>query len=137
MVKALRLSFFWFFLSFLSLYLRLLKPRVSSCLPLQGPRAKLSPFETNLREIVSVGDKFARIVSVRDIFCGGATKLSLADTNFVSRSETCVGGAGAKTKKRQKKDNLRNPFKIIKVGQDDISRRAVAPEGARRDRADG
>ena len=63
--------------------------------------------------------------------------MSLADTNFVSRSETCVGGAGAKTKKRQKKDNLRNPFKIIKVGQDDISRRAVAPEGARRDRADG
>ena len=47
--------------------------------------------------------------------------MSLADTNFVSRSETCFGGAGAKIKKRQKKDNLKNPFKIIKVGQDDIS----------------
>ena len=74
-----------------------------------------------MREIVSVRDKFARIVSVRDIFCGGATKLSLADTNFVSRSETFFSGAGAKIKKRQKKDILKNPFKTIKDGQDDIS----------------
>ena len=47
--------------------------------------------------------------------------MSLADTNFVSRSETCFSGAGAKIRKRQKKDILKNPFKTIKDGQDDIS----------------
>ena len=64
---------------------------------------ELSPPPGSSSKIVSVRDKFARIVSVRDIFCGGATKLSLADTNFVSRSETCFGGAGAKIKKDKKK----------------------------------
>ena len=82
---------------------------------------ELSPPPGSSGKIVSVRDKFARIVSVRDIFCGGATKLSLADTNFVSRSETCFSGAGAKIRKRQKKDILKNPFKTIKDGQDDIS----------------
>ena len=64
---------------------------------------ELSPPPGSSSKIVSVRDKFARIVSVRDIFCGGATKLSLADTNFVSRSETFFSGAGAKIKQNQKK----------------------------------
>ena len=49
--------------------------------------------------------------------------MSLAETNFVSRSEAYLSGAGAKIKKDKKKDNLKNPFKTIEVGQDDISGR--------------
>ena len=71
--------------------------------PPPGASSKIVSIGDKFARIVSVRDKFARIVSVRDIFCGGATKLSLADTNFVSCSETFFSGAGAKIKKDKKK----------------------------------
>ena len=92
-----RIIEFVFCLSFLYLFF------VSIPEAFKASGIELSPPPGSSGKIVSVRDKFARIVSVRDIFCGGATKLSLADTNFVSRSETCFSGAGAKIRKRQKK----------------------------------
>ncbi len=96
-----------FFLSFFCLFFvsipEAFKASSIELSPPPGSSSKIVSVRDKFARIVSVRDKFARSVSVRDIFCGGATKLALADTNFVSRSETFFQGAGAQIRKRQKK----------------------------------
>ena len=92
-----------FFLSFFVSIPEAFKASGIELSPPPGSSGKIVSVRDQFARSVSDRNKCARMVSVRDIFCVRATKLSLAETNFVSRSEAYLSGAGAKIKKDKKK----------------------------------